>query len=362
MRVRVIVRVRPLSSKEKDQGREQIVHVDRKESAIRVRNPDADSREAPRSFTFDNVNGGGAEQKTIYDETAAPIVEAALQGYNGTIFAYGQTGAGKTHTLGNVNKGSEGVVWRALSQILGNANGNTTVSLSYVQIYMEQIYDLLDPQANVDLREDPKEGVVLTGAMSEPLTDIEQAVNVIETANRNRVTSATAMNDSSSRSHSVLLLDVTTRAGAKILKGKLHLVDLAGSERVKKSEVQGQAFDEAVAINNSLTTLGRCVQALAAGPKGGKPPFRDTKLTSGHSSFSFAKRNISPLRLSHSAKASSRVISPNVFSHFFLPRSFGLISSRRRKISARVSLLPPSSLCCVTRCTSARISLIFPSR
>ena len=97
--VRVIVRVRPLSSKEKDQGREQIVHVDRKESAIRVRNPDADSREAPRSFTFDNVYGEGAEQKTIYDETAAPIVEAALQGYNGTIFAYGQTGAGKTHTM-----------------------------------------------------------------------------------------------------------------------------------------------------------------------------------------------------------------------------------------------------------------------
>ena len=97
--VRVIVRVRPLSSKEKDQGREQIVHVDRTSCSIRVRNPDADSREAPRSFTFDNVYGEGAEQKTIYDETAAPIVEAALQGYNGTIFAYGQTGAGKTHTM-----------------------------------------------------------------------------------------------------------------------------------------------------------------------------------------------------------------------------------------------------------------------
>ena len=98
-------------------------------------------------------------------------------------------------------------------------------------------------------------------------------------ADRNRVTTATAMNDASSRSHSVLTLDIVTRSGAKILRGKLHLVDLAGSERVKKSEVQGQAFDEAVAINNSLTTLGRCVQALAAGPKGGKPPFRDTKLT-----------------------------------------------------------------------------------
>ena len=131
----------------------------------------------------------------------------------------------------------------------------------------------------VDLREDPKEGVVLTGAQSTPLTSVQQAVGVIEAANRNRVTSATAMNDASSRSHSVLLLDVTTRAGSRILRGKLHLVDLAGSERVKKSEVTGQAFDEAIAINNSLTTLGRCVQALAAGPKGGRPPFRETKLT-----------------------------------------------------------------------------------
>ena len=120
---------------------------------------------------------------------------------------------------------------------------------------------------------------MLTGAQSTTLTSVSQAVNVIESANRNRVTSATAMNDASSRSHSVLVLDVQTRAGARILRGKLHLVDLAGSERVKKSEVTGQAFDEAIAINNSLTTLGRCVQALAAGPKAGKPPFRETKLT-----------------------------------------------------------------------------------
>jgi tetratricopeptide (TPR) repeat protein len=210
-------------------------------------------------------------------------VSAVLEGINGCVMCYGQTGAGKTHTLGNVSAGSEGVVWRALKSILepsgGAAGEEREVKLSYVQIYMEQIYDLLDPSSTVDLREDPKEGTVLTGATSAPLTGIEQAVATIAAANQNRVTSATAMNDASSRSHSVLLLDVTTKSGSRILRGKLHLVDLAGSERVKKSEVQGHAFDEAVAINNSLTTLGRCVQALAAGPKGGKPPFRDTKLT-----------------------------------------------------------------------------------
>ena len=126
----------------------------------------------------------------------------------------------------------------------------------------------------MDLREDPREGTVLTGTKTATVNTVEKAVQTIANANTNRVTSATAMNDASSRSHSVLLVDVMTKSGSRILRGKLHLVDLAGSERVKKSEVQGQAFDEAIAINNSLTTLGRCVQALAAGPKGGKPPFR----------------------------------------------------------------------------------------
>ena len=122
---------------------------------------------------------------------------------------------------------------------------------------------------------------MLHGADSACVESCDQALALIEVANRNRVTSATSMNDSSSRSHSVLVLDVQTKRDAKTYQAKLHLVDLAGSERVKKSEVTGQAFDEACFINNSLTCLGRCVQALAAaGQKGSpKPPFRETKLT-----------------------------------------------------------------------------------
>ena len=122
---------------------------------------------------------------------------------------------------------------------------------------------------------------MLHGADSACVESCDQALALIEVANRNRVTSATSMNDSSSRSHSVLVLDVQTKRDAKTYQAKLHLVDLAGSERVKKSEVTGQAFDEACFINNSLTCLGRCVQALAAaGQKGApKPPFRETKLT-----------------------------------------------------------------------------------
>ena len=293
-RVRVFVRVRPAvraNETGEDGGGGSAIHVqspklwllenkDKEEGGEQSRKGERSS--SPRQFVFDGVLPPDSQQVDVYraacEET--DVIAGVLEGINGCVMCYGQTGAGKTHTLGNVAAGKEGVVWRALSQILSDGGASEReVKLSYVQIYLEAIYDLLDTSSTVDLREDPKEGVVLTGAQMTSLTSVEHAVSVIEAANRNRVTSATAMNDASSRSHSVLVLDVTTRAGSRVLRGKLHLVDLAGSERVKKSEVTGQAFDEAIAINNSLTCLGRCVQALAAGPKGGKPPFRETKLT-----------------------------------------------------------------------------------
>ena len=289
-RVRVFVRVRPavrkneLEAADGDKGATSAIHCQgAKLWLLEDGGGEKEKKAGTRQFVFDGSLAPDSTQEDVYRASCeeTDVVSAALEGINGCVMCYGQTGAGKTHTLGNVNAGSEGIVWRALSQILASAptGGATEVRLYYIQIYMEQIYDLLDPASSVDLREDPKEGVVLSGASSVLLTDVDHAVATIDQANRNRVTSATAMNDTSSRSHSVLILDVTTRAGSKLLRGKLHLVDLAGSERVKKSEVTGQAFEEAVAINNSLTTLGRCVQALAAGPKGGKPPFRDTKLT-----------------------------------------------------------------------------------
>ena len=178
-----------------------------------------DKKGATRQFVFDGSLTPDSAQEDVYrlccEET--DVVSSVLEGINGCVMCYGQTGAGKTHTLGNVASGHEGVVWRALSQILNSgATHSIDVKLSYVQIYLEAIYDLLDPTCTVDLREDPKEGTVLSGASSAALTSIEQAVATIESANRNRVTSATAMNDASSRSHSVLVLDVTTRSGSKV--------------------------------------------------------------------------------------------------------------------------------------------------
>jgi len=238
-------------------------------------------RNSTRQFVFDWALPPQTTQEEVFGACCIEtgVLKGITEGINGCVMCYGQTGAGKTHTLGNATPGLEGIVPRSLRYLLdADGGGKLTMSVSMVQIYMENIYDLLEPQNSVDLRESA-EGVVLSGASAQPVESLEQAMGIIEEANKNRVTSATSMNDASSRSHSVLVLDVATKQNAKLYQAKLHLVDLAGSERVKKSEVTGQAFDEACFINNSLTCLGRCVQALAAGPKGGKPPFRETKLT-----------------------------------------------------------------------------------
>ena len=152
------------------------------------------------------------------------------------------------------------------------------VDLSYQQIYLDGISDLLMPSAPVELREDPKEGVYVSGAKWERVASTQQALDALRKGNTNRTTACTKMNADSSRSHAVLILRIKCTGGVRTLNGMLYLVDLAGSERVKKSGVEGAAFDEAKAINQSLTTLGRCIEVLASNKKE-KPPFRESKLT-----------------------------------------------------------------------------------
>ena len=338
-RVRVAVRVRPeVRENEKAEGgtghllcqggRLWLVEAGGRESdggAGGLASPR--ERNGTRQFVFDWSLPPTTTQEEVFNACCLEtgVLKGVAEGFNGCVMCYGQTGAGKTYTLGNDAPGQEGIVPRALRYLLGEDGGegeaskpsSRTIRLSMVQIYMEHLHDLLVPENGVELRE-AAEGVVLSGAESRPIESCAQALALIEEANKNRVTTATSMNDSSSRSHSVLVLDVQSKMNAKVYTAKLHLVDLAGSERVKKSEVPsaaslppvamlpppctlataplhpcdtssplrrpveqvtGQAFDEACFINNSLTCLGRCVQALAAGPKAGKPPFRETKLT-----------------------------------------------------------------------------------
>jgi hypothetical protein len=232
------------------------------------------------TYAFDGVLGQDASQSDVYRDVAKPIVDDVLRGYNGTILAYGQTGAGKTHTLGSIKPESIGIIPRAAQDIFQQTDPTEyDVRLSYLQIYCEQIQDLLRPEAgdNLTVRE-CRRGQVTVPELSEmAVTCLDDCLRLIQLGDRNRTVAFTALNAQSSRSHAVVMFTVTRKQGGKKTTGKLFLVDLAGSERLKKSKSVAQRAVEARAINLSLTTLGKCVSARAAGLQ--HVPFRDSKLT-----------------------------------------------------------------------------------
>lgn len=243
-----------------------------------------------RPFTFDGVLEQSATQADVYREVAQPIVDDVLEGYNGTILAYGQTGAGKTHTLSSIQPGSIGIVPRAAQDLFdrAGARGNRAVEvkLSYLQIYCEQIQDLLMPETgdNLCIRELKDGGGARVGVpelQEMVVTCLDDCLRLIQLGDRNRTVAFTALNAHSSRSHAVIIFTVTTvieePGETKKRTGRLYLVDLAGSERLKKSKSVAQRAVEARAINLSLTTLGKCVNARATGQL--HVPFRDSKLT-----------------------------------------------------------------------------------
>lgn len=197
---------------------------------------------------------------------------------------YGQTGSGKTFTLACEAPSNKGVMLRAFDDIFDQKTNNTEglmyeVEMGYVQVYMEAITCLFAPGSDVELREDPKIGVFLAGNKWCGCESLEDAIKCLQWGNSNRTTAHTMMNAQSSRSHACLMLKILCTGGIKRLAGMMYMVDLAGSERIKKSGVIGLGFEEACAINQSLTTLGRCIECLAAKKKGMKPPYRDSKLT-----------------------------------------------------------------------------------
>ena len=276
----------------------------------------------PVQFEVDRVLTPAEDQAAVYNEVAQPVVEAVSHGATGCIMCYGQTGAGKTYTLAGGGSGGEGgIVERTLRQLLpaGAAAGAAPLRMAYVQVYMELLQDLVRPESAVQLREHPESGVFLEGVAWRELRDFEGAAREVRAAEARRATAFTKLNADSSRSHALLLLSVPPRpaapheelppgfggaAGAAVTGGagvlgaasagaafaagqggvgRLYLVDLAGSERTKRSGVEGQGFDEACSINQSLTTLGRCIQLLAVASRGKargeRLPFRDSKLT-----------------------------------------------------------------------------------
>jgi kinesin family protein 3/17 len=233
------------------------------------------------------------EQEDLYKQTASPIVENVFEGYNGTIFAYGQTGTGKTFSMEGLNEPPElrGIIPRAFHQIFdlissrGGQNTEFLVRASYLEIYNEEVRDLLSKQVvnKLELKEDPNTGVYVKDLTSYVVKSVKECDKLRNFGANNRHVGATKMNADSSRSHSIYTITVEsceTRPDgtASIRMGKLNLVDLAGSERQAKTEATGDRLKEATKINLSLSALGNCISALVDG-KSKHIPYRDSKLT-----------------------------------------------------------------------------------
>ncbi|VEN64048.1 unnamed protein product, partial [Callosobruchus maculatus] len=283
--VRVFIRIRPLSKKEIAEGKENIVVCDHKENLIVLKK----NGEHTKPFKFDHVFGSSTAQLEMYRMIAFPIVEKALEGYNGTIFAYGQTGTGKTYTMaGNHNVPElKGIIPNTFSHIFSQISRASeeksfVVKVTYLEIYNEDVRDLLSPDPNKKLaiRERKDIGVYVKDLMGFTVDSIESITELLNRGNKNRVTKSTLMNDISSRSHAIFTITIESknRTDNKTTVGKLNLVDLAGSERASRTQATGERLREASNINLSLSVLGNVISALVDG-KSTHIPYRNSKLT-----------------------------------------------------------------------------------
>ncbi|XP_076361911.1 kinesin heavy chain-like isoform X2 [Tachypleus tridentatus] len=278
--IQVVCRFRPLNDAEERAGSKFIVKFHQNsEECISIGN---------KVYIYDKVFKPNATQEKVYNEAAKAIVKDVLMGYNGTIFAYGQTSSGKTHTMEGVldDPIKQGVIPRIINDIFNyiysmDENVEFHIKVSYFEIYLDKVKDLLDvTKTNLSVHEDKNRVPYVKGATERFVTSPEEVMEVIDEGKSNRHIAVTNMNEHSSRSHSVFLINVKQEhmENQKKLSGKLYLVDLAGSEKVSKTGAEGMVLDEAKNINKSLSALGNVISALADGNKS-HIPYRDSKLT-----------------------------------------------------------------------------------
>lgn len=339
--VKVIARSRPLNETERKTKTEIVVSMDASKHQCSLRKP-SDTVKSKKVFTFDGVYGSTCSTDKIYSGIVRPIVQGVLEGYNGTVFAYGQTSCGKTFTMEGVSEPETqtGIIPRCFKHILtsihsntshsdgthsngshGNSNngrtsdgngnhstishGNSNYSnysnmtpsnsvydnreyllhVSFLEIYNEEIRDLLvkNPGCKLDIKEHPDKGMYVKGLSSITVDCYDDMNEILAIGSANRSVGATCMNTDSSRSHSIFIIDLEMSVyhgeGKEFFRnGKLNLVDLAGSERQGKSLASGERFREATRINLSLSALGNVISALVDG-KIKHIPYRDSKLT-----------------------------------------------------------------------------------
>lgn len=228
-------------------------------------------------------------QADVFDYSIRSTVDDILNGYNGTVFAYGQTGAGKSYTMMGSNiddDESKGIIPRIVEQMFESimtspGNIEYTVRVSYMEIYMERIRDLLVPQNdNLPVHEEKSRGVYVKGLLEIYVSSVQEVYEVMRRGDAARAVAATNMNQESSRSHSIFVVTITQKnvETGSMKSGQLFLVDLAGSEKVGKTGASGQTLEEAKKINKSLSALGMVINALTDG-RSTHVPYRDSKLT-----------------------------------------------------------------------------------
>eukprot|EP00736_Rhodelphis_marinus_P000543 Rmarinus@m.12582 len=290
----VAVRVRPMSKREKQNRYNDIVKVlDRKVVVV-----DDDTwkddvlrshRTREKRYAFDYAFEPTATQQEVYNGTSSFLIDGVVNGFNATVFAYGATGAGKTHTMIGTTE-APGMMVLIMEDLFRRVEGEEdqlfTVTMSYLEVYNEMIRDLLSPSPDyLDLREDPVKGMTVVGISEVEAHSSEQVMNLLHMGNGNRTIEPTHANQVSSRSHAVLQVtvkqrDKTADTTTEVRVGKLSLIDLAGSERASVTHNRGMRMIEGANINRSLLALGNCINAL--GEKHGRGnfvPYRDSKLT-----------------------------------------------------------------------------------
>uniref|UniRef100_A0A671RB17 Kinesin-like protein n=1 Tax=Sinocyclocheilus anshuiensis TaxID=1608454 RepID=A0A671RB17_9TELE len=306
-RVRVAVRLRPYLDKQDEKGEGPCVRGlgPQKLEIINWRNATETLQ-----YQFDVFHGEQTTQQEVFLTSVKPILPHILNGQNASVFAYGPTGAGKTHTmLGSQEQ--PGIIPRAVKEVFKLVDVQEkeqdgweySVGMSYLEIYNEKVLDLLSPGSqDLPIREDKDRNILIPGLTRTPLLSFTDFDTHFIPASLNRTTASTKINQRSSRSHAILLIKVVkSQRGPphRQQTGKLYLVDLAGSEDNRRTGNQGIRLKESGAINLSLFTLSKVVDALNAGA-GGRVPYRDSKLTRllqdslGGSAHSVMITNIAP--------------------------------------------------------------------
>ncbi|CAK9186593.1 unnamed protein product [Ilex paraguariensis] len=313
--VRVAVNIRPLVTSELLVGCTDCVTVVPGVPQVQI---------GSHAFTYDYVFGSvGQPSSLIFDECVAPLVDALFHGYNGTVLAYGQTGSGKTYTMGTNYNGEEhngGIIPKVMETIFTRVEAmkcstEFLIRVSFIEIFKEEVFDLLDPntpsfsksdgvylakptgpaRAPIQIRETVNGGITLAGVTEAEARTKEEMTSFLLRGSLSRATGSTNMNSQSSRSHAIFTISMEQKRSAScrtgvvqddvgddILCAKLHLVDLAGSERAKRTGADGLRLREGIHINKGLLALGNVISALGDEKKrkeGGHVPYRDSKLT-----------------------------------------------------------------------------------